>query len=56
MEKEYSLDEVIKFGEFLGMTVREAVDKNPRLLFRMQNGTKFNLDDEAFEYLEKQMR
>jgi len=56
MEKEYELDDVIHFGDFTGMTVREAADKRPRYLFKMQNGTVFNLSKEALTYVEEKMR
>jgi len=55
MSDEHTLDDTIRFGEFMGMTVRDAADRNARLLFRMQNGTEFNLDAEAMAYLKEQM-
>ena len=54
--KKHGLDDVMQFGEFLGLTVRQALERNPRLLFRMQNGTGFDLDDEALDLLKKELR
>lgn len=56
MENEYGLDDVIRFGDFTGMTVKEAADKRPKYLFKMQNGTVFNLTAEALAYVESKMR
>ena len=55
MSDEYALNDTIRFGEFMGMTVKEAADRNPRLLFRMQNGTEFHLDEEALDYVKSQL-
>ncbi len=56
MEKIYDLDDIIQFGDFMGKTVREAADKRPKYLFKMQNGTVFNLSQEALAYVEEKMR
>lgn len=55
MSDKHTLDDTIRFGEFMGMTIKEAADINPRLLFRMQNGTGFNLDEEALTYVKEQL-
>lgn len=56
MDKTHKLDDVIEFGEFIGMTIKEAADRLPKALFKMQNGTEFKLDSEALTYVEEQMR
>jgi len=56
MDKVYTLDDIIPFGEFTGMSVRQAAELRPKNLFKMQNGTIFNIDKEALAYIESKRR
>ena len=56
MDKTYELDDKIMFGEFMGMTVKQAAEKKPRALLKEQNGTMFNLSDEAITYLKNRLQ
>jgi hypothetical protein len=49
------LSDKFTFGKFLGMPVREAIERDAKHMLRMKNTGHFKLDEEALTYLKDEL-
>ena len=50
-----SLDDKFKHGEFIGLTVREAAERNPRRILAMSNRGEIDLGPADIEWVKSQI-
>ena len=55
IKKVMGLADVFGFGEFSGMQVKEAIERNPRQMLKMKNLGYFKLEEEAFNHLKEEL-
>jgi hypothetical protein len=55
IKKVMALSDIFTFGKFMGMPVREAIERNAKEVLRMNNTGYFSLEDEAMLYLKDEL-